>query len=145
MARRVGDRTQLALLLALRPEAIWAPDNLDERLALADEDLALSIEVGDRSRVRWAHFLRFVNLLERGEVGEADRALNEFAATAEELGQPYHRWYAAFMRRTRALMDGRVSDAERLAAEARELWDTDEHENAWAATVRGVARGWHNV
>src|SRR3954470_8588091 len=131
MARRVGDRTQLALLLALRHAAIWGPDNLDERLALADEDLALSVEVGDSSRVRWAHFLRFVNRLENGEIGAADHALEEFARTADQLGQPYHQWYAAFMRRTRALMDGRMADCEKIVGELRELWDTDDPENAW--------------
>src|SRR5256885_11841698 len=136
MARHVGDRPQLALLVALRHATIWGPDNLDERVALADEALALALEVGDRSRERWAHFLRFVNLLERGEVAAADTALDEFARTADALGQPYYRWYAALMRRTRALMEGRMDDAQRLAGDVETLWQSEDGDDVWARTVQ---------
>ena len=142
MARRVGDRTQLALLLANRHATIWGPDNLGERLALADEGLALALEVGDRSRERWAHFLRFVNRLESGDVATADRALDEFARTADELGQPFYRWYATLMRRTRALMDGAMADAERLRAELEGLWHADDGDDVWARTVQDVPLRW---
>src|SRR5262249_19842058 len=37
MARRVGDRGALAYVLDAAPWATWGPDNLDERLALAEE------------------------------------------------------------------------------------------------------------
>ncbi|HEY3021027.1 MAG TPA: AAA family ATPase, partial [Solirubrobacteraceae bacterium] len=142
MARRAGDRAQLALLLANRHATIWGPDNLDERLALADEGLALALEVGDRSRERWAHFLRFVDRLESGDVATADRALDEFARTADELGQPFYRWYAALMRRTRALMDGAMADAERLGHELGELWHSDDGDDVWARTVQDIPLRW---
>src|SRR3954447_11412453 len=142
MARRAGDRGALALMLANHHATIWGPDNLDERLALASEQLALAREVGDRSRERWAHFLCFVNRLESGDVATADAALDAFAATADDLGQPYYRWYATLMRRTRALMDGRMADALALAGDLDELYHADDGDDAWARAVQEVPLRW---
>ena len=142
MARRAGDPAELALMLANHHATIWGPDNLDERLALATEQLALAREAGDRSRERWAHFLCFVNRLEGGDVATADAALDAFAATADDLGQPFYRWYAALMRRTRALMDGRMADAQAIAADLDELYHADDGDDAWARAVQEVPARW---
>src|SRR4051812_15004157 len=142
MARRAGDPAALALMLANHHATIWGPDNLDERLELATEQLALARTAGDRSRERWAHFLCFVNRLEGGDVATADAALDAFAASADDLGQPYYRWYAALMRRTRALMDGRMADAQAIAADLDELYHADDGDDAWARAVQEVPARW---
>ena len=61
------------------------------------------------------------DLLELGEIAQADEEIAAHAALAEQLRDPGHRWYAAVWRATRAQFEGRFDDAERLAGEALEL------------------------
>src|SRR5207247_1007894 len=53
-----------------------------------------------------------------------------------------YRWYATLMRRTRALMDGAMADAERLRAELEGLWHADDGDDVWARTVQDVPLRW---
>src|SRR5262245_829264 len=68
MARRVGDRSALAYVLDVTPYAIWGPDNLDERLALADELTRLAGEIGDVRLASEAHGWQASHHLELGDI-----------------------------------------------------------------------------
>jgi class 3 adenylate cyclase len=121
MARRVGDDRTLIHVLYTRHVAAWSVDNLDERLALATEIVELAAEPDNRvwaTRV-WglrAHYLRFTDLLERGDIAGVDEEIERYARLAVELRQ--HLGYEQLARATRALMSARFDEAERLGHEA---------------------------
>jgi class 3 adenylate cyclase len=66
-----------------------------------------------------AHAYRVRELLELGDIEEVDRELAQYAQLAEELRMPHHLWHVPAMRAMRALMDGELEEAERLAERAR--------------------------
>jgi predicted ATPase/class 3 adenylate cyclase len=124
MARRIGDRLTLMYALFMRHLAAWSLDNLDERLAIATEIVELAEQPGERLwaiRV-WglrARYYRFVDLLELGETRAVDEEIERYATLAAELRQ--HLGYEELARATRALMSGRLDEAERMASAALEV------------------------
>jgi class 3 adenylate cyclase/tetratricopeptide (TPR) repeat protein len=118
MARRVGDKRTLVEVLTRSTTATWAPDNLDERRASANELARLAAEVGDRAfeagAIRWSA----VTLLELGDIDAAERTLAAFIRLADALHQRYRRYTAAVARAGHAHLQGRLADFEALAHEA---------------------------
>jgi tetratricopeptide (TPR) repeat protein len=80
--------------------------------------VALGKELGDRELVLRGHVGQILSLMERGDWVGADMQLAAHARLAEELGDPLHLWYVPLFQATRALLEGRLADAERLAGEA---------------------------
>ena len=58
MARRVGDADTLAYVLTRRPNTIWVPDALGERLANTEESLRIARRLGDPVARFWASMYR---------------------------------------------------------------------------------------
>jgi len=116
VARRVGDKAALAFAL-LSKHYVWGPASAEDRLAVATEILRLAEEVGDREMAAWSHVLRHSHLLELGDITGADREMDALARHAEELEQPFYLWRAAISLASRALLEGRLEEAERLARE----------------------------
>src|SRR5262249_12048452 len=112
MARRVGDRGALAYVLDATPYAIWGPDNLDERLALADELMRLAGEIGDVRLAAEAHGWKAGHYLELGDIVAVDRETEIQEHIAETSRQGYLRKYAAAGRYTRAVLAGRFEEGE---------------------------------
>src|SRR5262249_181106 len=73
MARRGGGRGVLAYVLDATPYATWGPDNLDERIALAEELMRLANEIGDARLAAEAHAWRASHYLELGDIAAVDR------------------------------------------------------------------------
>ena len=120
MARRLGDPGTLASALARQTFLLSAtPDAPRRELANSDELIELAERAGDRELVVRGHVYRLIALLSLGDVAEADIELDVYARSAEELRQPQHLWHVPLLRGMRAAMEGRFSDAERLADEAR--------------------------
>jgi hypothetical protein len=119
MARRLGDVVALCNALRARWLALWGPDGLAERSALADEHLALARETGDREIELIARARRITCLLEAGDGAAALTDLAAHARLAEELRMPYYEWAAATMRAGRALLAGSFEQVEQLADDAR--------------------------
>ena len=118
IAERIGDPGALASVLDARLAATWAPDNLDERLAASRRAQELAEQAGDReTALRDGAFL-VTCLLEKGEVAEADAQLESLRSRARYLHQPRFSWHVDTLRSLRALMAGRLDEAERLAEEA---------------------------
>ncbi len=121
MARRLGDSPTLIYVLYTHHLATWSLDNLEERLQVATEIVGLAGEAGNR---RWAtrvwglrgHYLRFVDLLELGDIGAVDEEIERYSKLGAELRQ--HLGYEELARATRALMDGRFEEAEQMANQA---------------------------
>jgi ATP/maltotriose-dependent transcriptional regulator MalT len=118
LARRCADPRSIGEALVARHYAIWAPDSAAERLALALEIVELADRIGDlelglRGR-RWL----IVDLLEHGDVRGADREIAVVARHAAELRQPLYHYVTEVFHGMRALLDGRLADAETHATAA---------------------------
>jgi predicted ATPase len=121
MARRLADPAALRTALDTRWMAVWGPDGLDERTALAAEILGLARETGDREMELDGHASRAASSLESGDIRAVQADIAAHARLAEELPMAVHQWAATTMRALRALLHGSFEEAERLASEAMSL------------------------
>lgn len=123
-ARRLRDPTAIAYALDSRHVALWGPDHLEERMAVAEEMLRLGRDLGDRDIQLEAYAWLITNTLETGPMDVVDRYIEGHARVADELRQPAHLWYTFVVRAMRAFMQGRYAETQRLTAEA---WRYGEH------------------
>ncbi len=118
MARRVGDRATLASTLSARFLTLLGPENSDERLQIAADVIALGEEVRDRELVLRGHVWRVLSLMELGDWVGAEIELAVHARLSDDLRDPLHLWYVPLFAAARALLQGRLHEAEHFAAEA---------------------------
>jgi tetratricopeptide (TPR) repeat protein len=115
MARRLGDPQALLVALHGRHWATLSPDHIEGRLANAAEMLHVAVTVGDEEMAFLARHARLHDFLELGDVEGVDAELEAMAQIADRIRQPFYQWHIASMRAMRALLDGRLDEAERLA------------------------------
>jgi len=118
IARSLGDRPTLAWVLMMRIIASLGPDNLEQRLALAGEIMRIADETGDSVARLEAETWRIHDLLELGDIEAVHLAIQSFARLAERLKQPVYLWHVATWRVMRALLEGRLLEAESLLGDA---------------------------
>lgn len=118
LARGLGDPATLAYVLDGRHSAVWGPDNLEQRLELAEELVAAATEAGDKERALQGHHYRALALLEAGDVRGVYAELEAKEKLVEELRQPAQRWYLVSVYATLATFEGRLAEAEELIDEA---------------------------
>lgn len=118
MARRLGDPKALMVALYSRHIALAASVDIDEKLALATEMLHIARQIGDKERMLRAHYLRILDLMELGNTSAVDDEIEAYTRLAQELRQPVYLWPTPFFKSSRALMEGRFQESERLAREA---------------------------
>jgi hypothetical protein len=106
MARRLADPAALRTALDARWMAVWGPDGLDERTALAAEILRVARETGDREMELEGRANRAASSLEWGDIQAAQADIAAHAQLAEELPMAVHRWAATTMQALQALLDG---------------------------------------
>ncbi|MGH9246755.1 MAG: ATP-binding protein [Acidimicrobiales bacterium] len=135
VARRVGDDAALAHALASRCDAVAGPVHAEDRLEDATEIVRLARAVGDRGLELLGHRLRVVAALELGDMAAVDAQIEDFARTAASVRQPLYQWYVPLWRAMRAVMDGRLDDAERHNAAAGEIGGRVQSENAVVAVA----------
>jgi DNA-binding SARP family transcriptional activator len=133
MARRLGDPATLAYALEGRYETYWGPDELEERLAIANELIQVAETAGDPERAYAGHDCRFYVLLEAGDLPGAYQDHEASSRLADELRQPAQLWDTAVRRAKLALFEGRFADAEHAIHEALELGRLAQSANAQAA------------
>ncbi len=126
IAREIDSPQTLAAALQRKIFIPYGPEAARERLALADEMVELGEDCGDREAVVRGHAYRLWSFLELGDMPAVDRELEIYARLADELRMPEHSWHTFALRGMRALMDGDVDEAERLAQEARRAGDRAE-------------------
>ncbi|MEA2283324.1 MAG: hypothetical protein QOK21_3931, partial [Solirubrobacteraceae bacterium] len=119
MARRLGDPETLAGVLRWMPYVASAPERIGERLAASAESVRLADAVGSPERGLWGHVNRFADVLELGEIAEADAELEASVRLTHELRHGWFAWYAPMLEGTRALFSGRLAEGERLVESAR--------------------------
>lgn len=129
LARGLGDPALLAAALGARHLALWEPGRASERLALADEQLALAERTRDGQLATHAHAWRIADLLELGRIDAADAGLGRYAALAGRLRLPRLSWHVAVAHASRALRLGRLAEAERGAEEALATWQSGPQNN----------------
>jgi tetratricopeptide (TPR) repeat protein len=118
MARRLGDARALGAALDARWMAVWGPDGLSERAALAEESLHLAQATGDRDLELHSLAQRVTSGLESGDFLTVEADIAAYARVADDLRMPVHQWVLTSMRAMRALLLGLFAEAEPLIAEA---------------------------
>ncbi len=118
LARETGDATVLAAVLRTMHSALWAPDDIEWRPALAAEIVALANRTGDRLLEMNGQLLRLWSALERGNLEEAWQQLGVCQRLARELRLPHFDWVTASARICLSITIGRLDEAERLIDDA---------------------------
>jgi tetratricopeptide (TPR) repeat protein len=112
MARRIGEVGAMASALRARWLAVWGPDGLEERSALAEEILQLARATDDRETQLIGRARRATCAVESGDIGAAEADIAEHAELADELRMQYHQWVSASMQGMRTLLQGSPEAAE---------------------------------
>ena len=118
MARRTGDPMAQIAALYSRHAALAASVDIKEKLAIATESLRIAEQIGEKERVLRARYLRILDFLELEDVPAVDQEIEAYTQVANELRQPLYLWHVPFYGASRALMEGRFEDCERLGREA---------------------------
>jgi hypothetical protein len=121
LARQSGDPKLLAYALSSYCDVIPGPEHTERRLELADEMVQLGVAVGDAESELLGRRFRVVALLERGDLTAVDAEVKAFERTAARLRWPLVAWYPVAWRAMRAIIEGRLDDADRLAQEAKTI------------------------
>lgn len=94
------------------------PDSMERRLTMARQILALADTLGDQALARTGHFLLLAALLESGDVRAVDAELASRRRVSAHFAGLESTRHTLWFRCMRALLDGRIDESERLAAEA---------------------------
>ncbi len=121
MARRLRDPATLAYALDGRFAAVWWPENLEDRLAIATELIQVAGQAWDKERAHQGYHYRCLGRLELGDMPGVYADLDAQAQLAEELRQPAQAWYVEAVRATLATFKGRFPEAEERIPHAHRL------------------------
>jgi hypothetical protein len=116
MARRLDDPATLGYALVGFFWAVWLPDNADERLAVANEMLAVAEAAQDVERTIDAHQMMYLVFTDLCRMAEARARMAMVMKLARELRQPAQLWLMLASRATQALMEGDYALAEETMA-----------------------------
>ena len=121
MARRLDDEEALLVALHGRHWATFAPEQVDVRLANAQEMLRVATDRRDDEMAFMARHARLHCCLELCNIEGMDTELAAMTRLAERIRQPFYLWVTNFLRATRTIVDGRLHEAERLARDAQAI------------------------
>jgi tetratricopeptide (TPR) repeat protein len=130
MARRIDDPAVLAGVLINVHWSLWGPGNAGERLVMAEEIVTLARRAGDAALEVDGRMWVAVDLLELGQTGRADEELERCSPLARQVRQRYQLWWLACLLALRALMAGRLGDADELATRALGIGQRDRNPNS---------------
>ncbi len=116
MAARVDDPHTTIVALWCRWHSLRNPDSLEQRLADTRDVIPLAQRAGERDFALEARYWRVADLLEAGDIVGADLEQREYLTAEAELRDRYKR--GLLLQGMRALMDGRLDEAETLAQQA---------------------------
>ena len=120
MARRLGDPEALTNALGTRFYYRWRPELVRERLAVADEIIAVAVAAADPGLIAQARYFRLVALLDSGWLRDAWSELDRFEEVAAS-GNPVLKLRALWFRATRHLALGERLRADEMAEQACQL------------------------
>ena len=116
MARRLDDPHTLIVALWGRWLSLRNPDSLEQRLADTREMITIAERAGERDFALEARYYRIADLLKSGDIVGVDIAHREYLTAEAELRDQFKR--GLLLDAMRALMDGRLEDAQSLAQQA---------------------------
>jgi predicted ATPase/class 3 adenylate cyclase len=115
LARRLGDDMTLAYALHARHLAVWSPDNVEERVALASEVVELARHAGEVTLEITGRVWLISDLFELGDMPGADREIDAHEQLARRIGYPHFIAHSLMFRATQAMLRGEFADAESFA------------------------------
>ena len=115
LAESSGDDYSIGCALVAWIVTDLDPDTLDDRLTAARRVSSLAEQCGAVDLARNAHFLLMACLLERGDVRAVDAELASRHRRSSSFAQLENGRHAGWFRCMRALLDGRIDDAESLS------------------------------
>ncbi len=118
IANELGDPEARAYACSARRRMLWDAPHLSERVQVSTEMLTLARQIGNLELQLQAHAWLVVDLLECGDRDAVDAQIEAFEAGANRLRQPLYEWNSILWRAMRALLDGSLERADRLASEA---------------------------
>ena len=119
LAKKSGDALTRIYVIYWSNVATWSVDNLEQRISNLDEAVELAENIGNKLWILKTRYMRFLSLLEKCDVLRADADLARMAELTDELRLPFGWKQMALAER--ALMDGRLDDAERFAFQSLEI------------------------
>ncbi|WP_167009164.1 BTAD domain-containing putative transcriptional regulator [Mumia sp. ZJ430] len=124
MARRLGDDALVMEMCSAAFLAVWHPWTAEQRLALADEAVALAGRLGDARAETMALAQRAAVHSELGNVEDLERDLAEARGLAHALQLTYAQWFLDCMRLPWLAMRGDLDAARATMADLMTLIDT---------------------
>ena len=125
-----GDADARFMALQARREELAGPEHCLERLSGGDRALRLALEGGRAEHAAWGHAWRIDTLWELGRRPQLDAEVAAFAAVAERMKEPLHRWRLRMIQAAIKRMEGRFTEARALLAEAVEIGRGGGHDDA---------------
>jgi DNA-binding SARP family transcriptional activator len=138
LAHDLGDNHVLADALAGSHVSMLHIRHLADRLVVSDEMVRMSRQMRDRERTLQGLQARIFDLIQAGEIAEARDAHAELSRLAQEVRQPLFTHFAVAWSAAFAQMEGRLEEAEALAAESAEMrrrMETADAESVFAAQL----------
>jgi tetratricopeptide (TPR) repeat protein len=120
-ARQMGSARVLASALVARLLARWGPESGEELASDGAEIVRLGRETNDPEVAMEGYSYLLRGLVELGEREQLDASLADFSRAATQLRQPRNLLWLMLHQQTRALLDGRFDEADRLLSEAQEM------------------------
>ena len=117
-ARESDDADALLAALNSRHVALWHPDGLEERVAVADELIALAVAHDNPEDELQGRNWRAVDLWEAGDLAAFAAEVDRHERLADALRLPTFRWYAPMWRAALAAVHGDHGGARELIARA---------------------------
>jgi tetratricopeptide (TPR) repeat protein len=114
MARRLDDAATLAFVLASRVFTLQRPDDVELRIAEAEELVVVAEEAGDAFMHGAAYLVGTCLYWTVGDLDSGDRYVNALGVLKDETRLPIAPWWEALLQAARALMSGRFADADVL-------------------------------
>ena len=129
LARRLGDRAVIAPVLQSLHWALWAPEGVEQRLAVAEEILPAAEPASERAIALDGYVFRCFARLELGDMMAARQEFASCTRLAAELRQPDARWLIETMRVCLAFGEGRLDAVEPLLQTCFEAGQAAENPN----------------
>ncbi len=118
LARAEDDRSALAFAIRCRLRGWFDPDQVDARIAMADELTAIGRELGDGVTESWGLRWQVITRFDRGDTEAIEQECLDLAALGARLHLPNQLWSAAIRLAALRVFQGRFDEAEILIAEA---------------------------
>jgi eukaryotic-like serine/threonine-protein kinase len=116
MAQRVGDPHTYIVSLWARHLSLRAPDGLEQRLADSADLITTAEQAGEKDFALEARFYRIADLLELGDIAQADIEQRDYLKAEGEFRDCFRR--GLLLEGMRAQLDGRLTEGETLAQQA---------------------------